>query len=273
MALVTWAFVGLVLLLAVALVVVRLTEGDRPAPEGPPLAPGSVVSALSGLPQSAFDAAGVSGLGALPQVVSGQGPYQVSGRPAVVFVGAEFSPYSAAASWALVTALARFGTWTDLGLATSPSTVVFGRATGFSFTGAGYRSPYIVLQAVESYSSQLASTAPGGFVSLASPSAGVLSQLRRFDGQDGTTLLPFVDVAGRVVITGSAVGFSPGLLQGQSMSQVASALGNPTSPLGQAVLGAANVIEAAVCAVDGGRPAPVCSTAGTRAAAARLGLP
>jgi hypothetical protein len=190
-----------------------------------------------------------------------------------VFVGAEFSPYSAAASWALVTALARFGTWTDLGQVTTPTTVIFGRAPGFSFTGAGYKSRFVVLQAVETYSSKLASTAPAGFVSLASPSAGVLSQLRRFDAQSGTPLLPFVDVAGRVVLTGSAVGFSPGLLQGMSMGQVAAAVGNPTSALGQAVLAAANVVEAAVCTVDGGQPAVVCTSAGTRAAAARLGLP
>lgn len=274
MALVTWAFVALVLLLAVALVIVRLTEGATPAPQAPPRAPAGVVSAVSGLPQSAFDVAGVSALsGPLPEVVPDQSLYQAGGRPAVVFVGAEFSPYSAAASWALVTALARFGTWTDLGEATSSSTVVFGRAPGFSFTGTGYRSPYLVLQAVESYSSKLASTAPAGFVSLASPSAAVLSQMHRFDAPGGTPLLPFVDVAGRVVITGSAVGFSPGLLQGLSMSQVAAALGVPTSALGQAVLGAAAVLEAAVCAVDGGRPAAVCTSAGTRAAAARIGLP
>jgi hypothetical protein len=274
MALVTWAFVGLVLLLAIALVIVRLTEGTPPVPQGPPRAPGGVVSALSGLSQSDFDAAGVTALsGPLPQLVSGQSPYLVGGKPAVVFVGAEFSPYSAAASWALVTALARFGSWTDLGQATTPSTVVFGRSPGFSFTGAGYRSPYIALQALESYSSRLASTAPAGFASLASPSAGVLSQLRRFDAPAGPPLLPFVDVAGRVVLTGSAVGFSPGLLQGLSMNQVAAALGDPTSPVGQAVLAAANVLEAGVCAVDGGMPAAVCTSAGTRAAAARLGLP
>lgn len=273
MALVTWAFVSLVLLLAVALVIVRLTEGSTPAPLSPPRAPGGVVDGLSALPQSAFDEAGVSALsGPLPEVVPGQTLYQVGGRPAVVFVGAEFSPYSAAASWALVVALSRFGTWSDLGQATTPSTVVFARTPGFSFTGAGFRSPYVTLQAVERYSSKLASTAPAGFVSLATPSAGVLSQMRHFDAQAGTPLLPFVDVAGRVVGTGSAVGFSPALLQGLSMSQVGAALGDPSSALGQAVLAAANVTVASVCAADGGRPAAVCTSPGARAAAARLGL-
>ena len=273
MALVTWAFVGLVLLLALALVVVRLTQGSTPPPKGPPLAPAGVVGAVSNLSPGAFDAAGVASLaGPGPEVHSAQGLYQVGGRPAVVFVGAEFSPYSAAESWAVVAALARFGTWSDLGQTASPANEVFARSPGFSFAGSGYKSAYLALQAVESYTSALSATAPAGFASLEAPGPGVLSLLRRFDAQPGGPLLPFVDVGGRMVVMGSAVGFSPGLLEGMSMSQVAGALGDPNSPLGRAVLGAANVLVAEVCAVDGGRPAAVCASAGARAAADRYGL-
>jgi len=190
-----------------------------------------------------------------------------------VFVGAEFSPYSAAESWAVVAALARFGTFSELGQTISPANVVFAHSPGFGFAGSGYKSPYVALQAVESYASTLSATVPAGFASLETPGPGVLSLLRRFDAQQGGPLLPFVDVGGRTVVIGSAVGFSPGLLQGMSMSQVAGALGDPNSPLGRAVLGAANVLVASVCAVDGGRPAAVCASAGTRAAADRFGLP
>jgi hypothetical protein len=274
MALVTWAFVGLVLLLAVALVVVRLTQGSAAPPKGPPRAPAGVVSTVSDLPDSAFDAAGVSALSGLgPQVLSGQALYEVGGRPALVFVGAEFSPYSAAASWAVVAALSRFGSWSDLGQATSSSDEVFARVPAFSFAGSSFRSRYVALQTVESYGAALSSTVPAGFSSLETPSPAVLSLLRRFDLQPGGLLLPFVDVGGRVVLVGSAIGFSPGLLQGMSMSQVAGALGDPTSAVGRAVLGAANTLAASVCAVDGGQPAQVCAGAGTRTAAARIGLP
>jgi hypothetical protein len=150
---------------------------------------------------------------------------------------------------------------------------VFARSPGFSFSGAVFRSPYLTLQAVESYGSELSGTAPAGFSSLDAPGQAVASLLRRFDAAPGGPVLPFVDVGGRVVLVGAAIGFSPGLLQGMSMSQVAGTLGNPTSAVGRAVLGAANTLVASVCAVDGGRPQAVCSSPGTRAAAARLGLP
>ena len=56
------------------------------------------------------------------------------------------------------------------------------------------------------------------------------------------------------------------------MEQIAGALSDPTDPGTQAVLGAANELTAAVCAVTGQQPGPVCTSAGARAGAARLGL-
>ncbi len=274
MALVTWAFIALVLLLVVALVVVKLTQGTSPTPHLPPLASVAVVDAVAGVPQGAFDSAGVSALsGPGPQVTSGQAPYQVDGKPAVVFVGAEFSPYSAAESWALVAALARFGTFSRLGQESSASDEVFGGTPGFSFDGTSYRSTHVTLEAVDTYESTLSSTAPAGFSTLEEPSASVLSLVRRYDGQDGDAVLPFLDVGGRVVVVGDAIGFSPGVLGSMSMSQVAGALTDPTSAAGQAILGAANELTAALCVVDGGVPTATCHSAATLSAASHLGLP
>ena len=275
MALVTWAFVALILLLVVALVVVKLTQGSSPTPTTlPPRASGAVVDGLSVLAQSTFDAAGVSALsGPPPQVLTGQAPYDVDGKPAVLFVGAEFSPYSAAESWAVAAALSRFGTFSHLGQTTSASSVVFGGTPGFSFDGASYRSDDVSLQALDTYGPTLSTTAPAGFPTLEAPSSSVLSVVRRYDSQTGGPVLPFVDVGGRVVVVGIAIGFSPGQLDGMSMGQVAGALGDPTSTVGRAVLGAANELIASICAADGERPTAVCQSPGTRAAAAHLGLP
>jgi len=88
----------------------------------------------------------------------------------------------------------------------------------------------------------------------------------------GTGTFPFVDVDNRLVVSGSGIGFSPGVLQGKSMSQIATDLTKPTNADTQAVLGAANTLSAEICAATGGRPVAVCTSPGVRAGASRLGL-
>lgn len=272
MALVTWAFIAGVLVLAMALVAVKLASGPSPAAAtSQPAAPASVVAAVAGLAPSLFDsAAGFGGSG--PQILSSQPPLEVDGRTEVVFVGSQSSPYSAAASWAVVVALSRFGTWAHLGSVTSPATEVFGRTPGFALDGASYRSSHVALVETERNTATLSAVAPAGYVALQTPSSATAALLRRYDDQAGGPALPFLDVGNRLVAVGAGIGFSPGLLQGQSMNQVAGALGDPASAGGRAVLAAADELIAAVCAADGEQPLSVCSGAGVRASAQRLGL-
>ncbi len=271
MALVTWAFIGGVLVLAVALVAVKLTSGSSPGvTSGQSPAPQSVVAAMGGLSPTLFDAAaGAAETG--PQVLVDQPSLERAGRSEVVFVGAQSSPYSAAESWALVAALSRFGTFSRLGTVSSPDTEIFGRTPGFSFVGTTYRSGRVALVTTERDTATLSSVAPAGYPSLQVASEQSDALLARYDGRDAT--LPFLDVANRLTSVGAGIGFSPGLLQNSSMGQVASALHDPSSPVGRAVLAAADEITAAVCSADGGRPAAVCTSAGVQAVAGRLGLP
>jgi hypothetical protein len=274
-ALVTWAFVGLILVLVVALVVDKLTEGTSasPALHSTP-APASVLSALSGLPAGAFDRAGTSALtGPEPQVLSGQPPLLVDGRPAMVFVGAEFSPYSAAVSWALVAALDRFGSFTHLGSTASSVAEIFASTPGFTFSGSVYRSAHVSLVTLERYGPSLSTVAPAGFSVTGQPSPTVEALLRRYDsGAPAGETLPFLDVDNRLLAVGAGFGYSPGLLHGMSMAQVAAALTDPTSPAGAAVLAAADELSAAICSAEGQSPATVCASPGVQAAASSLGL-
>ncbi len=272
-ALVTWVFIGLILLLVVALVVVKLTEGTAPTLHSTP-APASVVSALSRLPATAFDQAGTTALvGPEPQVSSGQAPLLIDGHPAVVFVGAEFSPYSAAESWAVVAALDRFGSFSHLGSTSSSSAEVFASTPGFSFEVATYRSTHVTLVALERYGFSLSTVAPAGFPASEQPSSTVDSLLRRYDSRSSAGEdLPFVDVGNRLLVVGAGFGFSPGLLRKSSMTQVAADLSDPASPVAGAVLGAADQLTAAICASDGQAPTKVCASPGVRSAAASLGL-
>jgi Domain of unknown function (DUF929) len=274
MALVTWAFICLVLILVVALVVVKLTQGPTTVAGTPAAtAPSAVVSAVAGLPEADFEAAGGAPPAPGPALTNGPA-IEAGGRPEVVFVGAEFSPYSAAASWAVVASLSRFGSFSRLGAASSSAQEVFPRTPGLSFAGALYHSDHVSLSAVERYGDALSAMAPAGYPALGTPSSSVETLVRRYAAtSDGGPALPFVDVAGRVISVGSGIGFSPGLLQGQSMEQVAGALGDPGSSEGAPVLAVANELTAAVCAADGDQPESVCRSAAVRDGAGGLGLP
>ena len=270
MALVTWAIVVLVLLIVVVLVVVKVTRGTT-AVVPPPvtLAPGSVVQQTASVPEAVFATVGAPAPdGPLPVVVSKQPALDLDGRPAVVYVGSEFCPYCAAARWPLVVALSRFGSFDHLGATSSSGDEAFPDLQTFSFDGATYHSRYVSLSAVEEYGQPLDTTAPAGFPLLRHPTALDQTLMRRYDG----ATLPFIDIGNRVLAEGAAIGFSPATLQGVSMAQIASDLSDPTSPVGQAIVGAANELTAAICATTGQRPTRVCRSPGVRAGAVRLGL-
>jgi thiol-disulfide isomerase/thioredoxin len=277
MALVTWAFVIVILLIVVVLLVVKVTRGSTTVTP-PPVAPASagVVRAVTSIPSSVFNAVGApQATGPGEAVLNGQPPVSIGGRPAVVYVGAEFCPYCAAERWALVAALGRFGSFARLGATTSSALEVFPGTPTFAFDGTTYRSRYVSLVAVEEYGARPSITAPAGFPRLHAPSPVEWALLRRYDTEPfvpATGTLPFVDVDNRLVVSGAGIGFSPGVFQGLSMTQVASDLTNPSSTDTQAVVGAANRLTAAICAATGGKPVSVCTSPGVRAGATRLGI-
>lgn len=277
MALVTWAFVLLVLLIVLVLLVVKITRGSTTVP-APPVSPASagVVQATTSVPSAVFDDVGAPAAeGPSPSVLSSQPPLTIGGLTGVVFVGGEFCPYCAAERWALVAALGRFGTFSNLGATSSSKFEVFPGTPTFSFDGARYRSNYVTLDATEEYGEAPSANAPAGFPKLEALSGFEQILVRRYGGSSSAapSALPFMDVANRLVMNGASIGFSPAVLQGKSMSQIATDLSNPKSPIAEAVLGEANEVSAAICSADGGRPQSVCESPGVEAASARLSLP
>jgi Domain of unknown function (DUF929) len=280
MALVTYAFVLLVLLIVVVLLVVKVTRGTTAAVP-PPVAPAAqpVVQDSETVPPLVFNTVGAPAPeGPLPVVLPSQTPLVIDGRAGVVYVGSEFCPYCAAARWALVVALSRFGTFAHLGETSSSHDEVFPGIQTFSFDGTSYRSRYLAWSAVEEYGPTLDSNEPAGFPLLHDPGPLARILMARYDtgGDSGTSggaaTLPFIDIGNRVLVEGADIGFSPGALQGLSMAQIATDLSDPTSPVAEAVIGAANELTAAVCATTNEKPTTVCRSAGVRAGAVRLGL-
>jgi hypothetical protein len=269
---------GLIILAIVllgALVIVR----DNSSPSSSTVetfsaASSSLVSTLD-VPASAYDTVGVSSPGnpVTPLRATDSAPLwrdATAGepaRPVVYFYGAEFAPYAAAQRWPLVLALARFGTFTQLGLMQSSMTSAFPNLSTFTFWHVGYKSHWIALQSVERYSSLNPTGAR--YLSLQTPNARQAAAVTEYGPSADSFAL--TDVANRYVLSGSA--FSPTVLEGMTQDQIAGDLDNPSSPLAQAVLAAANEITASICAVDGAKPVSVCESRGVEAAGAALKIP
>jgi hypothetical protein len=85
-----------------------------------------------------------------PQALkAGTAAFTVGGKPAVVFVGAEYCPYCASERWPLVMALSKFGTFEDLRGSMSSTTDLGPRTPSFSFYRATYTSRYLSFLADE----------------------------------------------------------------------------------------------------------------------------
>ncbi len=252
---------------------VATAETFNPSPTG-------VVNSVTQIPKAVVDAVGVtspSGPISAPTPATGGGStgpvwlassHGVVDLPVVFFYGAEFSPYAAAERWSLIAALSRFGTFgaQSLGDMTSSSSIAFPSTESFTFSHASYRSIWLSLQTVERYSSL--DPTGGQYTALQTLSPHQAIAVAAYDTSEST--FPLLDIANRYIQVGS--GFSPSVLQGLSQSQIASALSDPTSPVTQSVVAAANEITAAICTVTGDRPAEVCNARGVEAANDKMGI-
>ncbi|HET8551670.1 MAG TPA: DUF929 family protein [Gammaproteobacteria bacterium] len=202
----------------------------------------------------------------LPAKVSLQsisGPTLGSGKPVVLYIGADFCPYCAALRWPLVVALLRFGNFDGLRYMRSSSTDVYADTVTFSFDGAHYHSDYIRFDAVDIADRQ-------GH-SLNKPSDAQQAVFQRFDAPPYTKVpgaIPFVYIGGRYVE--NVAPFMPNLLSSLSWQNVARQLKAGQSDLSNRIISAANVYTAAICELTGEKPASVCNSPAVKAAAGRL---
>ena len=254
---------GVLGLLAViaALVIAKLAQSDSPpAPARPSgRAPAAVVQKVTTVPASLFDTVGyVSGVSPLKHVPGT--PLTRGGKPLVVYVGAEYCPLCAAERWAMVAALARFGTFHNLGATHSSSVDVDPNTPTFSFHKATYSSNYLALDTVELTTNQV----EGGFYKpLETPTALERRLSQKYDPK----FIPFVYMGNYIVTT---AGYNPQVLAGNTMGQIATAIRDPSTSISQAILGSANMITAALCEGTHGQPADVCTSSGVVAAAKHL---
>lgn len=261
--------VVVVLLVVGGLVLAKSLSGSGSTKRASGGASSSAITAATTVPAATLDKVGagaytyVKGQSGL-QPVQGT-PISAGSRPTVVYVGAEYCPYCAAQRWPLVVALSRFGKFSGLQTTTSSSSDVHADTPTFTFLEANYTSSYIGFSPVELQDRQ--------GKSLQQPSALQQKLVGTYDrppyqpnaqGQP----IPFIYLAGKYVSIG--VSYNQDALDGKSIGDIAAALKDPGSAVGERINGAANALTAGICAATGDKPATVCSASGVRAAAARV---
>ncbi len=254
-----------VLVIVLAFIIVKLSQGS-PSSSGNSSStgtalPASVASQVTGVPAATLDKVGK---GAVPTFTQGKPPFTPGsgaaltsgGKPEMLYIGAEYCPYCAAMRWSMAVALSRFGTLsTPLHGIHSSSTDVNPNTATLTFYKSGYHSPYLAFTPVETTT---VSKAP-----LQSPTQAQNAIWAKYEPDPNTRGYPFIVFSNKQVMKGPI--YDAAALQGKSWSQIAAALKDPTSPVSQSVLGAANYITGAICQMTNNQPANVCNSAAVTA--------
>jgi hypothetical protein len=263
--------VVVVLAIVVAFIVIKLnsspaTDNSPNGPTGAALA--SVVTNVTSVPASTLDTVG-DGNGAFTgkiQTIKPAGaPLTTNGKPEMLYMGAEYCPYCAAARWAMIVALSRFGTFSGLQTIHSAAANGAGQAEpdpntpSWTFVHSTYTSKYLTFTPVE-LQTNIPDTASGTYTNLQTPTNAQQALLTKYDAAPYTSqagAIPFFDFGNKYVSIGSP--YNPGVLSGLSWSTIAADLHNPKSAVAQAVNGTANYFTAAICKMTGNQPASACT--------------
>ncbi len=259
-----------VLAVVAVLVVVKVTTGAGGPSSGKAAtaASSTVLAKVAGVPATTLDAVGVGTARTSPTAITAP-PLTAGGRPEVLYVGAEYCPYCAAERWAVAVALSRFGTLHGIGETHSSASDVYPSTATLSFHGATYTSSLLSFVAREIQGNQVVN---GQYAPLDKLTAEQDALVKKYDAppyvKGSSGAIPFIDIGGKYIVSGAS--YDPGVLQGKSHEEIASALADPTSKIARAVDGTANYLTATLCSLTGNQPSAVCTSQAVTAAAAKL---
>lgn len=255
-----YVIIGVIIVVFLIIILAKSpTTTNNTATDG--VASAAVVKEVTTVPSSISDQVGSGSSTTQAQAISGKPYLTSSGQPQILYMGAEYCPYCATERWAMVAALSRFGSFSNLHTTHSSSTDVYPNTQTFSFHGSSFTSKYIGFTPVEMYTNIPNSS---GYTTLDTPTATEQSLMTTYDAppyvsssEQGS--IPFIYFAGKYLIVGAT--YSPQVLQGQTYQSIANALSNPKSSIAKGVLGAANNITATICKLTNNQPASACTTA------------
>lgn len=249
-----------VLAIVAVFVIIKVTSGGTASggsTTGQQLA--AVTSQLSSVPPSTLDKVGQGVVGSKqfpnPMIKIAGSPLTANGKPEVLYMGAEYCPFCATERWAMVVALSRFGTFSNLHYIHSSPTDTPASIPTLTFYKSGYTSKYVAFTPVEMQKIDRST--------LQTPTSAQNSVLTKYDAPpyvqaSSAGSIPFMDFGGKWMISGASYNYQ--VLQGQSWSQIAAALHDPSSTIAQGADGTANYFTAAICNLTNNQPSSVCSS-------------
>ena len=150
-------------------------------------------------------------------------------------MGAEYCPFCAAERWALVIALSRFGTFSNLHFMTSSATDYSPSTPTFTFYNSTYTSNYISFVSVEQTTNQPSGS---GYATLQTPNTSEYNLMAQYDSGGS---IPFVLFGNKSVLVGAT--YDPlSVLDSYNWSAVANLLHNGSTVQAQSIIGSANLI-------------------------------
>src|ERR1700761_7235542 len=263
----------------VALVLVKLNTGSSaPASNGPTgTALTAVTKQVTTVPSSVTDQVGAGGISqqqlisaptstAISSASSQLGSYFATvngtaltsaGKPEVLYLGAEYCPFCAAQRWAIANSLSRFGTFTGLKTTHSSSSDSYPNTPTLTFYGSKYTSDYVSFTPVEETTNTIDSST-GNYGVLQTPTAAQTAIGKQYDPSGS---IPFFSIANKYVQVGNLSPLTPSILAGQTWAQVAAAMNDPSSSIGKAIIGNANIMTAGICKVINNKATAACTPA------------
>jgi hypothetical protein len=214
----------------------------------------NAITAVVPLTSTAPDLSTVTGP---PKPLTGAALTSTSGKPEVLYIGAEFCPYCGVTRWPLAIALSRFGTLSNLETTYSAANDSAGPNTPtLDFRHATYKSDYIDFDGIE-----YEDGAQKVIATLTTEEASLFKNV-------GGETFPFIDFGGKWAQTSTA--YPTATLAGLTPDAVAAQLTNSSGKIGSTIQADADVFTAAICSMDGGKPASVCTAAGVTTATTAL---
>jgi hypothetical protein len=159
----------------------------------------------------------------------------------------------------MVNAFSRFGTFTGLTTTHSSSSDTDANTPTLTFYGSTYTSKYISFTSVELNTNERVGNSSSDtvpYVTLQTPTAAETANETAYDPSGS---IPFIDFGNKYVQVGNISPLSPTLLAGKTWAQVATAMNEPTSTIGQAEDANANYETAAICELTNNQPATACT--------------
>jgi thiol-disulfide isomerase/thioredoxin len=201
-----------------------------------------------------FALTSVAGEDSAYPTVTSDTPITTTGKPELLYIGAEFCPYCATERWPLVLALSKFGTFHHLSMIHSAGgDEVYPGTPTFSFYKSTFTSAYLTFTPVEEETITHAA--------LQKPTAAQQEIVDKYDTKND---IPFIYFNGKAIIDGaehdpSLLGSQPdGPASKMTFQQIADTITGQNSALASNITVDAGAIVSMIFRMTGGKPAGAC---------------